>query len=845
MTYLAKNNDNKYIPIQPWLLPLVYVNPLSSVSTTECTPETTLSAIKGILLSNGLDPEPMVSKSQFLQMLAYEVDQQYALENYDGDNNNSSTLSSLVHSTQVDKIYQSKINNEICNYIRDHKVWIPQGDYVTFTHLISQLPLYKDYIENLKPLESSNVEDISDNSNLDFLEYNTCKPEPASQPSSASVYSENHQTTDGAHENFISVTYCPKMYGPSPIPPLMHHCSTAINGKIYIFGGLVSYYYDNKNFTVAETTSSYFKAKDNQNYPFPLKSSVFNNPETVPNRNIYVLNIESNIISIPKVMGDIPPEGISGATATVINDRYIFYFGGFTLNTEYAEDQSELDDGVIMLDRSIEYNTKAWILDICLMEFIEVPLMHDGLSDFKLLGHSCTIIPTMSSTSSPSSCEACGVSTKSEMYVFGGVTESSSILPAVDNEPVPICTNKMYKIELEYTPTGSQRYLNFKFPAVISEVLIPNNVALPCARSCHASTLCDDQALKDIRSGEYYSDSVATDSPKPQNKLPDYSVLIHGGCNFVDILGDLWKFNVKSQQWSKIETLSHSFNADCSPRSEIFPTKFDKASHGISLIDKYLVFTGGFNEEYVVEPLQNSRKKAKFYNSFITSHNEQSDSSQKVKHQQDFGYVLDHSNERTLPDATNIASQLVRNLKKKYLRIIILDLTTNTFMYVRSSNDVTAYTNLRSYLNNERLCARIRSFSTSHWDDEMVILCQQLVKYIQTVPRNSKAAIEARGILRKLYFAMRIRPLFTEHFSTIGSTTVYSNGKICCIGGVLLVPESHKRETKKINPNSPFTEVSERGHPLGTITTLELPIFSHPKNFYEDNDKVGENIWLF
>lgn len=664
------------------------------------------------------------------------------------------------------------------HYILNHRIWKPIADVLSFQKLIDGLTMVMDNSSYKTPLEGPDGSKKAPGNQKKLID---------------STPTENL-------DSFISFTYCPTVYGKECIPPLMFHTSVSIDDRIYVFGGLRLT--NSNNYDLPDL--SHIRVKGGP-YPFPLKDELLNNPSMVPNNVLYLWNTETNIIQIPQLEGPVPP-ALCSMTATTLTHRYIFLYGGFELVTKKVLEK----DGITYLERDIQVSSKAWVFDTVLFTFQEITLVDDSDTvpiNFERFGHSTTSLGIKEVKFD--SIEEVELSDTRRLlmiplFVFGGIAKNF-----LGHKWFVLSYN--WKIELRIEEIAAKEYLKFSLVASADHLTGKNSG--PQHRAYHAAILCDNAAflpsITEVNNPPISMDSVPAAPPpeiKPSqidpnlpfwmNNLQSKSIIIHGGSNLNSIFGDLWKYSFHTQIWEKLSTFTHKFNDVCVPLDVLYQVQYQRACHLIIVLDKYLLFSGGFGEEQMSHELEKKTKA--------------------------FGQAQNYQSDK-LPDAAKIAEQLSENMKRRYLRLVMLDLSTKTWVFTKCYHRLSTYINYQKFIDDPFVDKYIRDSLEKNFEEELT----KLIYSGKLTPEMT----------RKIYFVIRSNRITATHLNLLGSSTCFSNGKVCTIGGLLLCNKLDVDTVARYNRDSPILEFLLRGYPIGSIINLELPIYAqgYSNPFNADN----------
>ncbi|XDT05335.1 Hypothetical protein J6897_03151 [Nakaseomyces glabratus] len=171
------------------------------------------------------------------------------------------------------------------------------------------------------------------------------------------------------YDTYSGTSIVPSIFADYKMPGLVYHCSVHLNNNIYIIGGLTACY----RFDEEAPDLSDFYVDPIKNLPPPLLSKLINNPSLISNPFLYVYSTLQSRFGKPDFSGNAPPPLIC-AKGSIINDRYIFYYGGFEIKTETKKDEN----GKYYLKKRAFVNNLGYILDTETLKFSKVEVINPG-----------------------------------------------------------------------------------------------------------------------------------------------------------------------------------------------------------------------------------------------------------------------------------------------------------------------------------------------------------------------------------------------------------------------------------------------------------------------------------
>lgn len=202
------------------------------------------------------------------------------------------------------------------------------------------------------------------------------------------------------YDTYSGTSIVPSVFSEYKMPALIYHASVELNNNIYIIGGLSACYrYDEE----APNLDDFF-VNGIKNLPAPVLMDLINNPSLISNPFIFVYSTLQSRFSRPEFSGNVPPPLIC-AKGSVLNDRYVFFYGGFEIKTETQVD----DKGKYYLKKRAFVNNLGYVLDTETFKFTKVEVVNTGdVSEknkifYPRFGHIQVSVNTDTSNSSTSS----------------------------------------------------------------------------------------------------------------------------------------------------------------------------------------------------------------------------------------------------------------------------------------------------------------------------------------------------------------------------------------------------------------------------------------------------------
>lgn len=303
--------------------------------------------------------------------------------------------------------------------------------------------------------------------------------------------------------SYSGIMTTPSIHTENKLPSFIYHCSVPVDDQVFIFGGLVpSYKYDEEAPNLSD-----FEVDGIEYLPPPLLDEVINNPSMVANPFVYIVTTTTNHVKRTPLLGQLPPNLLC-ATASMLNNRYIFIFGGFEIKTKthyypmtgkyYLEKKGFVNNVGYIFDTKTFYFTKIEVLQE------EDPSSLGIIKNFApRFGHAQVSIPTTDSvdpllSDTASSCSKPSTNNNTAtsgsiighsintVLIFGGYKQVG------DKEYEPI--NDIWKIDIPVTMRNKKDFMNFGASATARLVMDENdgsNTNFPTKRAFMAYCLMD------------------------------------------------------------------------------------------------------------------------------------------------------------------------------------------------------------------------------------------------------------------------------------------------------------------------------------------------------------------
>lgn len=169
-----------------------------------------------------------------------------------------------------------------------------------------------------------------------------------------------------AYDSYRGSSLLPSLFSEYKFPALSYHCSIDLNGKIYLLGGLMASYRNNRE----KPDLSKFEVEGVNNLPPPLIYEIINNPAMLPNPHLYFKSTTACHLYRPELSGHIPPPLLC-ASASILTSRYILFYGGFELRVE----TTEVSGGGCHSKIHFHLNNLGYILDTATCTFTKTDIV--------------------------------------------------------------------------------------------------------------------------------------------------------------------------------------------------------------------------------------------------------------------------------------------------------------------------------------------------------------------------------------------------------------------------------------------------------------------------------------
>lgn len=348
------------------------------------------------------------------------------------------------------------------NQINKHRLWIPMNNKTI-----------KDSAIESKMVDLESIPSPFSKSYASIDLDNISKEENATHTRSSTLTGENYIVNlYGPHSGVMS---SPSIYAETKLPSFIYHCSVAINDEIFIFGGLVpSYRYDEEAPNLSD-----FEVDGIKYLPPPLLDGIVNNPCMVTNPFVYIVTTTTNHVKRAPLLGQVPPNLIC-ATATMLNDRYIFLFGGMEVKTKTNFNPMT---GKYYIEKRGFVNNVGYIFDTKTFYFNEIEILLDGDSNnlgtvtnfAPRFGHAqvsinfddtcnCSTNTSLSTSSKDSNSNGTSRSSPSNSHpistvlIFGGYKQ-------VGHKEY-VATNDLWRIDIPIVTLNKRDYIKFGTTAI-------------------------------------------------------------------------------------------------------------------------------------------------------------------------------------------------------------------------------------------------------------------------------------------------------------------------------------------------------------------------------------------
>lgn len=299
----------------------------------------------------------------------------------------------------------------------------------------------------------------------------------------------NSSTLTG--ENYIVNLYgpysgimsSPSIYAENKLPSFIYHCSVAIDDEIFIFGGLVpSYGYNEEAPNLND-----FDVHGIKYLPPPLLDEVLNNPCMIANPFVYIVTTTTNHVRRAPLLGQLLPNLIC-ATATMLNKRYVFLFGGIEVKTKTNFNPIT---GKYSIEKKAFVNNIGYIFDTKTSYFTKIEILLDG--DSSNLGTITNFAPRFGhaqvSIDFNDSCNCSTNSSLSSSYENGNGNETLRSSPSSHHQISSIlifggyrqighkecvATNDLWRIDIPITMLNKRDSIKFGTTATAHLIMDEN-----------------------------------------------------------------------------------------------------------------------------------------------------------------------------------------------------------------------------------------------------------------------------------------------------------------------------------------------------------------------------------
>ncbi|KAH3687160.1 hypothetical protein WICPIJ_001875 [Wickerhamomyces pijperi] len=427
----------------------------------------------------------------------------------------------------------------------------------------------------------------------------------------------------GTLDQFTAYIHLACTTSEEPLPPLVYHTACTSNENIYIIGGSRTLY---ANHTPSGIDMSKFKVIPTD-FPPPMDSSILNSACVVPNYECWTMSSQSHVAKKFIPSGDVPPP-LMCMSASMLTDRYCFYYGGIELISEV----SKTSEGQYVIRNSTRINNCGYILDLQTFKFTK----HEMIAHPSFSFRDPRAVPRFAHT-------ATSVTIKKEsdteeqpatVYVMGGFKASERAYQEYE------AIQDLWKVEANVTFRGTHGYMEFSKEMIATPLSLAQEKAPP-ARGFHAAAIFDSEfAFGKGKEHKFKSDeqrerekcrkqdsqntngdstagSAVTDSPvleqynsegpppaktkrtssKPKKNtapISNLKLVIHGGTDCVEIFGDVWWFDIESETWHELSTSFNVYDSNFVLDNTHFrPSIVRKCGHVSFIMDCWMVLIVG------------------------------------------------------------------------------------------------------------------------------------------------------------------------------------------------------------------------------------------------------------
>ncbi|KAH3683643.1 hypothetical protein WICPIJ_005388 [Wickerhamomyces pijperi] len=500
-----------------------------------------------------------------------------------------------------------RIKTPVGHYLRSHIHWTPQ---LNTERIIDEFnnPIKTEKKASYQPLPR--------------------QPPPSEKPST---------------DQFTSYIHLSKNVGSKPLPALYYHASCTSNETIFLFGGLTTIY---QNYT-PESLRDIARFKVNPvALPTPISNNIINSPCVIPNDQFYTISSQTNVTRKFTPRGDVPPPLLC-MTASLLTERYVFCYGGFELVKKVSRDGDNFN-----IVNSVRLNNHAWVFDAQSLAFKKHSLLaHPNpyaltpltIPRFGHTSNSVNISKYTSISSSSSSNTGTGSSTttsknsskSNEDIATVFITGGYKLKEGTDSCPEFEEIQDLWRVEVLVTYRGKNGFFEFSEQAIATPIAMfgnsKNENEIPKGRAFHVAQIFDAKTNLDNVKNHIFNraaqneprvgmmrpmttssttltsnssnTSAATSASNSnignttglKNKhVTNLKLIIHGGVNNSELLGDVWWFDFDVERWFSLNTFYNQFDPQTFQfQNALFPCQVRKCGHGSFLIDRYLCLIMG------------------------------------------------------------------------------------------------------------------------------------------------------------------------------------------------------------------------------------------------------------
>ncbi|ODQ77371.1 hypothetical protein BABINDRAFT_10267 [Babjeviella inositovora NRRL Y-12698] len=451
----------------------------------------------------------------------------------------------------------------------------------------------------------------------------SCSKDEASGESSSRRTSIDDLPTSSAvnksNTYFHNYMFTPTLYGSTEIPAVFGHVTDNINDEIYLFGGMVLAAPGLRPVPVCvRLVDEQYRALTE--FPRPLNADALANPHLVPTSALYTITTVSKRVT--RVVIDTDRASLRGNAlrgggdtlpallfhnSAVVNERHIFYYGGFTMEV----DQREEAEGIVEY-RVLRVNTtRAWILDVVTHRVKEVRVAASSRGGWigntlmsSYVNETATslvaFVHKARTTGRDGSSTVAGVTLNHDgevltFYSFGGYRLEAGKF---------VASNAVVAIELEVLYKGAKSFMRFGETVLCATIAVApdatGRASQPEPRGFAGDALIDSTYMfsRADHEARYARGIIAGDTANVSRTLFEgKALLVHGGTQGTRFHGDMWAFDFLLTRWKRIDTYVHKYdfsggNYAIRPH-EREPAQLSSACHLMHLLGRYLVFSVG------------------------------------------------------------------------------------------------------------------------------------------------------------------------------------------------------------------------------------------------------------